>query len=304
MKGRYHILAGSLLVAALFWFSVTMGDSYRTRVDIPLVVVNMPRDVALADPLPETISVLLQANGWQLLFLTAGREVAFEVTGEQLRRGIILPNRSLAEMMKLPPGVQALRAYPDTIFVSIDRYEEKKVPIDVSGLRLSFKEGFGLVRGVQVTPDSVLLRGSERVLRGIRSWPIEDRSYDDLTIPVAEDIPLFDSLHGVISFNVDKATVYIPTEQLADMFFNDVPISIRGKHDGGEVLLARKTMDIAVRGGVNVLSGVSIDDFKIIIDYDDLVADTSGSIIPTIHLPAGLQLLKVDPAEIRYTLRK
>jgi hypothetical protein len=87
------------------------------------------------------------------------------------------------------------------------------------------------------------------------------------------------------------------------MFFNDVPISIRGKH-GGEVLLARKTMDIAVRGGVNVLSGVSIDDFKIIIDYDDLVADTSGSIIPTIHLPAGLQLLKVDPAEIRYTLRK
>lgn len=301
---RYHILAGSFLVAAALWFSVTMGDSYRSQIEIPLAVANMPRDIALSKPLPATISVLVEASGWKLLFLNAGSPVAFEIPGEALRRGMILTNRVLTEMMKLPAGVQAIRAYPDTIFVSIDRFMEKKVPLRAGGISMSFKEGFGLVRALDVRPDSVVLKGAQSVLSGINSWPLEPRSYPDLAMPVAEDIPLLDSLHGVVSFSVDKATVYIPTEQLAEMRFDDIPILIRDKPEHGEVLLGNKAISVLVRGGVNVLANLSSEDFRAQIDYEDLVADTSGSFIPTIVLPAGLYLLKVEPAEVRYSLRR
>ena len=71
-----------------------------------------------------------------------------------------------------------------------------------------------------------------------------------------------------------------------------------------EVLLGQQDITVFVRGGVEYLSSINEADFIAEIHFDDIVADTSGSIIPTLHFPAGLQLLKTEPAQIRYTIRR
>lgn len=303
-KGRYHILAGSLLVAALFWFSVTMGGSFRAHFDIPVIVSNLPDDLALEEPLPETIDVLLEARGWQLLFLEAGKQITFEIPGSRLRAGAIQTNRSLAEWMKLPEGVRAIRAYPETIDVGVDRHIRKKVPVHFASLDLSFKEGFGLLRGIELTPDSIFLEGAESVLDDISSWPLEARSYTELTLPVVEDVPVLDSLGGIVETSIDKVKIYIPTDQMADMSFEEIPVEVLNVPDDRQVLLGSQAVKIAVRGGVNYLSTLSEEDFSAEVEFSDIIADTSGTIIPTIHFPAGLQLLQIEPREIRYTIRK
>lgn len=303
-KSRYHILAGSFLVAALFWFSVTMGGSFRTHFDIPVVVNNLPDDLALVAPLPETIDVMLEARGWQLLFLEAGKQIKFEIPGSRLRSGVIQTNRALAERMKLPEGVRAIRAYPETIEVGVDRHIRKKVPVHFASLDLSFKEGFGMLRGIELTPDSIYLAGAESVLEDISSWPIEARSYTELAMPVVEDVPVLDSLGGIVNTSVDNVKVYIPTDQMADMSFEEIPVEVLNVPEDRQVLLGHQSVNIAVRGGVNYLSTLSKEDFVAQVEFRDIVADTSGSIFPTIHFPAGLQLLKLEPREIRYTIRK
>jgi hypothetical protein len=303
-KGHSHILAGSFLVAALFWFSVTMGGSFRTRVDVPLAVNNMPENIALVTPLPETINVLLEARGWQLLFLTAGKQLMYEIPGSRLRSGAINTNRTLTENMVLPEGVQAIRAYPETIYVRVDRFVKKKVPLHFQSLSIGFKSDFGLMREVQITPDSIVLEGAESVLRNLNSWPLESRSYTDLAIPVVEDVPVLDSLQGVVKFSTETASLYIPTEQLADVSFEDIPIDLLRVPRDREVLLGHQRITVSVRGGVNYLSTLGPEDFSAEILFDDIIADTSGAIMPTIHFPAGLRLLKTDPEEIRYTIRK
>ncbi len=302
--GRYHILLGSFLVAALFWFSVTMGGSFRTRVDVPLAVSNMPKSLALVTPLPATINVLLEARGWQLLFLTAGKQLMYEVPGSRLRSGVIQTNRSLSESMVLPEGVQAIRAYPETLFVQVDRFIKKKVPLHFHSFAVSFKPDFGLMRDIQIRPDSIMLEGAERVLRDIDSWPLASRTYEDLAIPVAEEVPVLDSLHGVVKFSTDKVMLNIPTEQLADVSFENIRLEIKNVPKDKEVLLGHQSVTVSVRGGVEFLSTLSDSDFKADIADEDIVADTSGSISPTIHFPAGLRLLKIEPEEVRYTIRK
>jgi hypothetical protein len=302
--GRYHILAGSFLVAALFWFSVTMGGSFRTRVDVPLTISNMPDNIALVTPLPETINVLLEARGWQLLFLSASSQLLYEIPGSRLRSGSIQTNRALSENMILPEGVVAIRAYPETLFVKVDRFLKKKVPLHVGALSVSFKQDFGLMRDIQITPDSIMLEGAESVLRSIQSWPIESRTYTDLSLPVAEEVPVVDSLHGAVKFRTEKVSLYIPTEQLADLSFEGIRVTIKDVPRDREVLLGHQTVTVYVRGGVNYLSTLSEEDFRAEIAFDDIVADTSGSIMPTMHFPAGLRLLKIEPEEIRYTIRR
>lgn len=304
MKGRYNVLIGSFLVAAAFWFSVTMSGTFRTHFDVPLTISNMPEDLALVTPLPDHVDVLLQADGWQLLFMNAGKQTAFEIPGSRLRAGVIQTNRSLNETMQLPHGVTALRVYPETLFVQVDRFMRKSVPLHLASLKMEFKDGFGLVREPQIVPDSITLRGAESVLKGIRSWPVEGRSYTDLSIPVAEELRVRDSLPGVVRYNLDKVTLYIPTEQLADMWFRDVRVQIKHVPADREVLLGQQTIDISVRGGVNALSLYSAADVLAEIEFEDIVADTSGSIIPTLVLPVELRVLSIEPPTIRYTLRK
>ncbi|MBE0644536.1 MAG: hypothetical protein IH600_10695 [Bacteroidetes bacterium] len=304
MKGRYNTLIGSFLVATAFWFSVTMNGTFRTHLYVPLTVSNMPRDIALVTPLPESVDVLLQADGWQLLFMNAGKQMAFEIPGSRLRGGVIQTNRALNEMMRLPPGVTAMRVYPETLFVQVDRFMKKTVPLHLASLSMHFKEGFGMLGDAQLSPDSITLQGAERVLRGIRSWPVEGRSYTELSMPVAEDLKVKDSLPGVIRYNLDKVSLYIPTEQLADMWFRDVRVHLRHVPADREVLLGQQTIDVSVRGGVNVLSLYGAQDVSAEIEFEDIVLDTSGTIIPTLKLPGELKLLKMEPPEIRYTMRK
>ena len=264
----------------------------------------MPGDIALVDPLPETIDVLLEARGWQLLFLEAGKQVVYEIPGARLRSGVIQTNQGLAENMKLPDGVRAIRAYPETLVVRVDRYIRKKVPVHFTDLSVSFREGFGLMKNIEITPDSVFLEGAQSVLRDIDAWPLEARSYEELAVPVVEDVPLRDSLKGLVSTNVRNVSLYIPTDQMADMVFEDIPIRIRKVPDDREVLLGHPNLAISVRGGVNYLATLSAEEFSAEVEFTDIVADTSGSIIPTIQLPAGLQLLKIEPKEVRYTIRQ
>lgn len=304
VKGNYHILLGSFLVAAAFWFSVTMSGTYREHFDVPLTVSGMPEDIALAAPLPETVDVLLEADGWQLLFINAGKQLAFEIPGSRLRAGVILTNRSLHEMMRLPGGVAALKVYPETLFVQVDRFLAKRVPLQLSGLSMTFKDGFGLVQEPQIKPDSVTLRGAESILRNIDSWPVDGRTYTDLSMPVAEEVPVKDSLRGVVRRDVEAVTLYIPTEQLADMWFRDIRVHLRHVPADRQVLLAQQTIDLSVRGGVNILSLYSADDFVAEIEFEEIVADTSGSIVPMLQLPPELKLLRMEPPAIRYTMRK
>jgi hypothetical protein len=304
LKGRSHILIGSFLVALAFWFSVTMSGSFRASFDIPLTVTRLPDDLALTSPLPETVNVLLQADGWQLLFINAGKQLTFDIPGARLRAGVIQTNRALNEMMQLPPGVTALRVYPETLFVHVDRYMEKRVPLRLTELRMDFKEGFGLVREPEVTPDSVTLRGAESVLREIESWPIEGRTYENLSLPVAEEVALRDSLPGIVHTDRDKVSLYIPIEQLADMWIRDIRVELANVPEDRQVLLERQSLDISVRGGVNVLSLYSAADFSAEIDFQTIVSDTSGTIVPVVHIPADIKLLRIDPPSIRYTIRR
>ncbi|MFZ1730213.1 MAG: hypothetical protein WBQ23_07415 [Bacteroidota bacterium] len=304
MKGRYNVLIGSFLVATAFWFSVTMSGTFRTHFDVQLTVSNMPDDIALVTPLPKNVDVLIEADGWQLLFMNAGKQIAYEIPGNRLRAGVIQTNRVLSETMQLPPGVTALRVYPETLFVNVDRFLRKIVPLRVVNLTMQFKDGFGLVAEPTITPDSIALRGAESVLRRIHSWPVEGRSYSDLSMPVTEELPVDDSLPGVLRYNVDKVTLHIPTEQLADMWYRDVRVHVRHVPADRVVLLGQQTIDVSVRGSVNALSRYTNADVSAEIEFEDILADTSGTIVPTLIFPDELKVLSIEPSAIRYTLRQ
>jgi YbbR domain-containing protein len=305
IKHSWLSILGSLLLATVVWISVTLSNSYTARFTAPLQVVNLPSDLAIASPLPPTIEVLLEGSGWQLLLLRMNGRLVFELPGNRLRSDRLLVfGRYLSEALKLPAGMLALQTFPETIALTMDQYEQKKVPIRAVFASLTFKPDYGLEGTPMLFPDSVLLMGAEKVLRGIHSWPTAPASFTDLAVPISEEVPLLDSLPGIVRFRRDPVTLRIPVGQLADMAFEGVPVVVSETPHDRQVLLAHPSVTIFVRGSVNRVAALTADQFGASVDFRALLADSSGAITPTVTLPEGVALLKIDPPRIRYTIRQ
>lgn len=301
----YHILAGSVLLAMLLWSMVKLGETYSSRIQVPLALTALGSDVALESPLPERVEVLVEGPGWQLLYLTLADQLQLEVPATAVRGDrIVLGSRLLGSALKLPTGVVAVQAYPETLVVRTERAIERKVPLRFDPALLAFREGFGMTGTPMLEPDSVLLTGSERVLQNIASWPVEDRRFDDLTGPVTETLAIGDSLPGIVRRNIDRVRLFVPVEQLADVRYEDVAVTVEDVPLGREVLLAHARIDVIVRGGLSRLAQYSARDFQAIVDYGALMADTTGQIVPRIRMPETFKLLHLDPPAIGYTIRK
>ena len=96
----------------------------------------------------------------------------------------------------------------------------------------------------------------------------------------------------------------VPTEEMADMVIDGIPIVVKNVPPGREILLTNTTLSISVRGGVNFLSTLNSRNIRAEVEYAMILADTSGVFIPSIYYPAGLELLSIEPPEIRYTIRE
>ncbi len=304
-KRSYLAIFGSLVLAAVVWLSSSMNGTFVTRIAVPLSVANLPGDVAIAHPLPRTVTVALKGTGWQLFVLQVSKQLSFDLPGDQIRSDrTVLMARYLSVALKLPDGVQALSVYPETLSIALDRFVTKVVPVTIEGLDIVCRQGFGLTGPVAIEPDSVVLHGAENVVRHITTWGIQPRRYEDLIGPVSDDLPLKDSLAGVVKVDQGQIRFYAPIQQIAETEFPDIPIQVLDVPPGRMVLLAPSTMSILVRGGINTLATMAASDFKAVLDFPTLLADSTGTATPRVVLPAGCVLLSTTPGSVRFTIRR
>ncbi len=304
-KHSYRILLGSFIVASLFWLTNELNRTHVARFAVPLSIVNLDPDVAIASELPPTIDVSLEGAGWQLFFLGISNQLAFELPGRRLRSDrFFLTGKNAAEALKLPSDVKVIQVYPETLFVDVDRFSEKRVPVRLPSNTITFKQDYGITGPVILTPDSVTISGAERIIRSIGSWAIEPRSWLNLSQAVQEDVPVSDSLAGIVTVSVKSVRVTIPVQLVADVTYPGIPVTVTGVPDGKDVMLLNSTVSVGIRGGMDGHDTLQPGDFRALLDYQAIIHDTTGSIPPQIVLPKGLQLLKVDPARIRYIIRQ
>lgn len=303
-KRSYLAIFGSLVLAGIVWFSASMNGTFVTSIVVPLTVANLPGDVALAKPLPRTVTVSLKGTGWQLFVLKVSKQLTFELPGTQVHsdRSIVMA-RYLSLALKLPEGVQALSVYPESLSIELDRFVTKVVPVTTEGLIIRCREGFGLTGPLVIEPDSVVLHGAENVLRRVTSWGLQSREYEDLISPVSDEIALKDSLYGVVKLDLTSIRFHAPIQQIAETEFHNIPVIVNDVPASRLVLLAPSSLTVLVRGGINTLATLSPGDFKAYLEYPTVVADSTGAVTPRIVVPAGCTLLSTSPPQIRFTVR-
>ena len=302
-KRKLHIILGSTLFGILLWLSINMTYDYQTTVSAPLVIKNLPQGMAFKSPIPRTLQLKLRGNGWRLASQLTGRELDCVVDLATLppkQHAIVLAD--VAERINLPIGVQAVDMKPESLFVSLDQYAEKRVPIVIEP-PLTFREGYGQVGLVAIKPESVTVGGAESALRRISVWPSGRGSFANLRASVDTDIDITDSSTQSIVLSPSKVHVTVNVQPLAEKVFSGLSVEVRGEQPNREVILIPPKIEIIVRGGIEQLSALTRNDFRATVDYSAILADTTGYADVDVIPPSGIQVVARRPERLQYIVR-
>lgn len=303
-RKNLHIILATTLSAMVLWVSVQLGNQYQASITAPFVLKNLPTGYAMKAAVPRRVVMRLRGEGWQLapLLLRADLRCVVDVATLPPNQGAITLN-DIAERMNIPPGVQILDMKPDSIVVSFDTLGFRKVPV-LLDYSATFRERYGRVGPVVVSPESVIIEGAASVLSTIDSWKTTRVVLENLKASVDMTVPLLYSDRYLIAVSPSEVHVKMDVQWFAEKTLSGLSVEILTVPLHREVILIPPRIDFVVRGGVEQLAQLTAADFRATVDYTTLLSDTTGNIEPDVLVPPGVHLVSKRPERFQYVIRK
>ncbi len=300
---RYHIVIAAILFAILTWVSANMRYDYTIVRMIPVILENQREGQTLKYAVPKNMTVRFHGNGWMLAALWFAPDMKYYIDLSSLsREPYVVTAQDVLEHIKLPVSVQVLDVKPDTLVLAVDDYREKRVPV-TPRVVYTFHEGYGQVGPMRVTPESVLIGGTQRAIATLTEWPTAYRKLEGLRGPVEVDLPLEPSDNYAYHLVQPLTHLSINVQPFAEKSFAGIPVNVTAAPPNKEVIFIPPRMDIIARGGIDQLAKLTLESFQATIDYQALVEDSANSIYPTLQGPAGIKVVSRKPERFQFIIR-
>jgi hypothetical protein len=301
---RTPVIIASAVFAVVLWVTVNMGFEYTTTVYVPLQVQNVPTDVALSKPLPETMRLRLRGEGWKLFGMHIAGETRYTIDLRNNREDVQMRTlQELDERLRLPGGIEVLEISPPLISVSLESRVSAKLPIVVD-MNAEFRDGFNIVGPVTTIPDSITVTGAHSVIAGFNYWKTKPLHLRDVRDPVKMNVDLSDTLRGMVIPDQTYATVSFDVQPIAEKTLSGIRLDVTGVPSNREVVIIPPRIDLVVRGGINQLATIEPEHFAATIQYRTILADTTGSVVPAIEGPQGVRVVIRNPERFQYIIRR
>ena len=154
-----------------------------------------------------------------------------------------------------------------------------------------------------VTPESVLVGGTEEVLSALTEWPTAYRKLEELRAPVDADIPLEESDTYAIRLVQPAARLTLNVQPFAEKAYPGIPVSVVAAPANKEVVFIPPRIDIIARGGIEQLAKLTAESFQATVNYQALVEDSANVIIPALRGPNGIKIVSRKPERFQFIIR-
>lgn len=302
MKNKITLIIISIAFSIIIWGTISLSEEYYTNVNVPLRVVGFPKGFSIGNEIPDNITIKLRGIGWKLFAVNIGKDVTYKISvnGDSGSIQIKLMDH-LTDNRWMLSELDIIDIIPNSLSFTIERRIKKKLPI-VANLSLDFKAGYGLAKQVVLEPDSVVINGPQSVINSlteIKTKAIKLSSLDKLTIKNID----FAYLPGT-SFETKFVSVNMDIQRIVDKQFDDIDVEILDVPPDRDVILLPNKISCNVRGGIEILGKLAINQFKAFVYYRDVVLDTLGNVIPHIEHPVNTTLKYIKPERLRYIIKK
>jgi len=214
----------SLALGTLIWFLAVGTDQIDVSMNIPIEVLNLPKNLVIYNQYQKEISVTLRGPRGIIQELRNRPPSLSLDLSKATSDTIVLNTETLS--FPLPSGISILRMQPASITLSIDKLLERQIPV-TAVTEGDVAKGY-ILKEISLTPDKILISGPESLVtleETLKTYMIDLSGLDhSTTLPVHLDLsPEFMELIGETTVIAKLAVV----DKFVEKKVKKIPINIR-----------------------------------------------------------------------------
>lgn len=290
-----------VFAATVFWLFNALNKNYTTNINFPLVFDYDQENYVAIRPLPEAVRFNVSGLGWNLFRRSAGLNVPPLVVPlpqpSDVRKivGSTLP----ALVTNQPEGFSINFVLTDTLHLAIEPKASRWIDVRVDIPTLLFKEGFGLVSDIKISPDSVFIEGPAKLINSLPGYvdlKLLDRDIDE---DFSEDIEVRFLNNELIKRNPPTVTVTFEVDDYVEIE-DSVRLKIINPPKHAWPVIGGKKLACTIAVPESYQNTFSRDSLTAMVDLKNI---TKGEkkILPTIvGLPPYSRVVELDSVSIKF----
>ena len=303
-KGRFKIFSLFVLLSFIFWFSTKLSNTYKIEQSFSIHWNNIPKGIVLNHDSSE-LGLSITASGIEILWYRLFKNKINLVINKNIFIGkeahVSIDNERFNIQQQLFDNTILNQITTPVIKIAYARLGVRKVKITSEPI-LKFRAGYLSDSPLTISPDSLLVRGSQDVL-------------DTLTIVktvsfIMEDV--FESFQKVIAledltnlqFDIKEVNIKQEVSRYSEKQFI-LPIEIINIPKSVKVKLFPPTVTLKATMPLTLLNSINAKDFMLVVDYK-LILKNELTRLPIRLVKQPIQVKKViwEPKTVYYLIRK
>ncbi|MCG8579950.1 MAG: hypothetical protein MI866_08540 [Bacteroidales bacterium] len=294
--GNALIFLVFLFLAACFWvLNALRKDNYTTEVNFPVKFTNVGSNEIIKGSLKRDLSLKIRGGGFKILPYHLRQRFSAEVIDiSKLRRvnidgveGAYINSGEYYSLIegKLAVGLELVDISPDTLFIPLIERISKKVPVKVEA-DIGFDQQCQLSGDIMIEPDSIIISGSEEMLKEISSIPTKSLVFEKLSDTIVRNI-LLEKIEN-IDLSSKRVVVTIPVEPFTEA---NIRVPVRAINLPDSLVLKSFPPEVVISYHIGLSRPLySNDDFKANVDFENIDLN---------NLPSRLKVkINASPGEI------
>ena len=277
------------LLSFVLWMSLTLGEERTQTFQLPVKVAETPEGKALAEVPPSHVQVTAQGRGLDLLRLLFNPP-AVEVRATS---GQVNVNEQIS-----PPQGSSIRfesVTPTSFEMSLNPVLTRQVSVQ-SRVQINPEEAYELIDAPLLNPDSVQVRGARSVVREIDAWPTASQTIDNLQDTVEVQASLADTLQRLVEVTPKAVTLTARAGRFVEET-REVEVEVTGI-PSGQNLVSLQPSTVRIQYRVlfkDFFKAQRSPEFFATVSYDQIRSDTTGYVMPRVHVPTDLHIRNPEP---------
>jgi hypothetical protein len=291
------------LLSLILWFSLVLNQEYEVDTKIPIKIF-VSKPLAVSGNVPLFLDAKIRGKGWDLMrvFMPFRLEFTYSLPDRKDTFNINTRNYLLTTS-GLGSKLTFTDIYPENISLRTENYEEKYVKL-IPDIVVLCKEGYQVVGKYILEPDSIKIGGAVDILKNINALSTKHETFEDIYSPVFRTVQVSDTLSNIIWKSSDFVKLTVNVELSAEREFNDINIGVVNLPEDKEVMFIPQLISVRLRGGVNQLAKLESKSIIANVDFQQILADTTGSVSPEFILPESAEIILYRPEQIQYVIKK
>lgn len=298
------------MISLLLWFLQTLQDTYEDTIEIPIVVNEIPSDIAVSEDLPEYISVKVRDNGFELFNYSISNAIApieLSFTPDESREGYhewttdVLENELISRLSINGKRSTIITFSPQYIGFSYSPKAKREVPIDFKGQILP--SAGAIITDFTLEPDKVIVYGNKNDIDTLEIIRTDTLTFGDLDKSTVFKMPLI-APHG-LSLTPSEVAVSVKVERLVQRRFS-IPVSYEYANAQFVLRLFPATVDVVCVVPESKADELQAADIKVILEDGDALRETAkGKLkLRIAKYPDYVQVIQAEPDQVEYILEE